>query len=95
MSGYYMIDCDGLNLLSESTQTLPGLFAKCALAHKQNKPVYACNLGYGLGKNLTPVNVMVLNEDAQTYVCSASVLQIWVSDDDEVTIVNLAPATND
>lgn len=93
-SGYFLIDCIGIDLLAAEEQTVSGIYEKCATASALGKPVYAGNLGYGSGKTLTPVAVMLLEEDEHTFVATASVLQIWITDADKVTIVNLAPAAN-
>lgn len=89
-SGYQIIDCDGLNLLGGSTpQTKTGLYKKLQKALKDMKPVYACNCIYGEGHPMTPIQVMCQQEDANTIVCTSSILQIWVTKSDSVTIVSL------
>lgn len=88
--GYQIIDCDGLNLLGGSTpQTKTGLYKKLQSALKSNKPVYAYNCIYGEGHPMTPVQVMCQQEDANTIVATASILQIWVTKSDSVTIASL------
>lgn len=89
--GYILIDCKGLELTSESTQTIDGLFDRIADAVATGKPVYACNVLFATAP-MSPVPVMICLNANGSYVCTASTLQIWVNDDDEVTIVNLAPA---
>ena len=86
--GYILIDCGGLNLLSETSQTISGLYAKVKKAHELNKPIYAVNCVYGSGVKLSPISVFAINE-AGTIILTASILQIRVSTDDTVTIKNL------
>lgn len=88
--GYQIIDCQGLNLLGGSTpQTKTGLYNKLKEALKSNKPVFAYNCIYGDGHPMTPVQVMCQQESANTIVCTASILQIWVTNQDSVTVVSL------
>lgn len=88
--GYQIIDCNGLNLLGGSTpQTKTGLYKKLQDALKSNKPIFAWNCIYGEGHPMTPVQVMAQQEDANTIVCTASILQIWVTKSNSVTIVSL------
>lgn len=91
MNGYVSVDCKGLNLLAESSQTITGLYAACQEAMSTNKPIVAVNCVYGTGVNMTPINVFIVPFDGYI-VATASVLQIVVTDEDAVTINNLAPA---
>lgn len=88
--GYQMIDCKNLNLLGGSTpQIKTGFYKKLQKALKDNKPVYAYNCIYGDGHPMTPIQVMCQQEDANTIVCTSSILQIWVTKTDSVTIASL------
>lgn len=86
--GYTLVDCKGLNLLAQSSQTITGLYARMVDAVKSGKPIIACNCNYGVGVPSTPISVMVIDEDG-TYIATNSILQILVSSDDSVTIRNL------
>lgn len=86
--GYIMIDCEKLNLLAQSSQTISGLYAKCKKAIDANKPIYAHNCEYGEGVPLTPIHVFAINE-AGTLILTASILQIRIASNDAVTIMNL------
>ena len=92
MNGYVSVDCTGINLLAGEKQTVTGIFAKSTEAINTGKPIYAINLQYGSGVPMTPVSVMAIYEGGK-YCFSASILQIWVDDEDGVEVVNLAPAT--
>ena len=93
MSGYILVDCTGINLLAGEKQTVSGIFAKSKDAIETGKPIYAVNLQYGSGVPMTPVSVMAIAEGGK-YCFTASVLQIWVDEEDGVEVVNLAPAAN-
>ena len=88
--GYSLIDCGGLDLISESSQSITGLNHRVAKAYKDNKPVYACNCFWG-DDYMTPIPVTVnpLPGTPTSYVCTAFTLQIVVAINDSVTITNL------
>lgn len=92
--GYIMIDCTGLDLLlGETPQTVTGLHARIAEAVKTGKALYANNCIWGEGKPVTPVQVFAFYfADIETYIVTASTLQIIVPKNDIVTIVNMAPS---
>ena len=87
-TGYVVVDCTGIDLLAQSKVTVSGIYAKVKAAYESGKPMFACNCEYGEGVPLTPVQVMTIIE-AGTFVCTASILQIRVDEDDGVTIVSL------
>ena len=91
--GYVMIDCTGLDLLlGDTPQTVTGLHARIADAVKTGKALYANNCIWGEGKPVTPVQVFAIYfADIETYIVTASTLQIIVPKNDSVTIVNMAP----
>ena len=88
MTGYIQIDCKGLNLLAQSSQTIDGLYSASAAAVDTGKPIIAVNCEYGEGVPMTPISVMAILE-AGVYIFTASILQIRVASDDSVTIVPL------
>lgn len=92
-AGYIMVDCQGMNLLAESSQTISGLYAACTDAINTGKPIIAMNCTYGEGVPMTPISVMAIVEDG-TVIFTASILQIRVASDDSVTIVPLITPTN-
>ena len=92
IGGYILIDCGGLDLTSESSQTINGLYAQLTDAIASGKPVYAENLYWGdIPCSPTPVMLVQLYED--TITATASTLQVSTDDDDAVTILNMAPST--
>lgn len=92
-AGYVLVNCSGLDLLSESTQTISGLYAKLVAAMKTGKMIIAENMIWGDDGIITPVHVFAIDMGS-TYgiYCTASTLQIRVSPLDVVTIVNMAPS---
>lgn len=92
--GYIMIDCGGLDLTSESTQTIAGLYARIAEARATDKMIVACNMVWGDSGEVPPTPVILTAPNASTYVCAAGTLQINVTSADVVTIVNMTPSNN-
>lgn len=86
--GYIMIDCGGLNLTSEASQTIAGLYAQLTEARATDKMIVACNMVWGDSGKVPPIPVILTAPEANTYVCMISTLQIRVSSADVVTIVN-------
>lgn len=93
--GYILVDCTGLDLNTDSKQTITGIFKKVETAFKSGKPVYCVNATFnisGTGNTVSPVAVMVNSDENGGYVATASTLQLWIDSDDGVTIVNMAPS---
>lgn len=85
-SGYVLIDCTGLDLKGETTQTIEGIYQKCAAALASGKPAYAGNVAWG-DEKITPISVM-LTVDGSDITASACTLRLNISSDDSVTITN-------
>ena len=86
--GYMMIDCKELDLTNlDTAQTISGLYAECEKAFKHDKPIFAynCNYGSGVG-HVSPVPVFATHSAENTICLTASVLQIFVTSADSVTI---------
>ena len=90
--GYVLVNCGGLDLLSESSQTISGLYNRVKSALATGKMMIAENVIWGTGKPITPIPVFAIDMGS-TYgiYITASTLQIRVSTADAVTIVNMAP----
>jgi len=86
--GYISVDCKGLDLLADDTQNIEGLYDDCKAALAVGCPVIAYNCEYGEGVPMTPISVFGIIE-AGTIIFTASILQIRVDEDDDVTIVSL------
>lgn len=87
-TGYVVVDCTGIDLLSQSSVTVDGIYAKVNAAYETGKPIFAVNCEYGEGVPITPMQVMCLHQGNE-YCLTASILQVWVSDQDAVRIVSL------
>lgn len=88
--GYVMIDCKGLNLLGGSTpQVKTGLYKKIKKAIQDDMPIFAHNCVYGEGHPMSPIQVFAQQESSTQIVATSSILQIWVTNEDSVTIVSL------
>lgn len=87
--GYTLIDCTGLDLTKGSTQqTISGIYAKVKAAYKGGKMIIAENCNWGTDGFVTPINVFAI--DFGTYfICTASTLQITVTNQDKITITNM------
>ncbi len=86
--GYIMIDCHGLDLLSESSQTISGLYSDIQTAMRIGKPIYAYNVNWGT-LAITPIHVFAIQLTSTTVTCTASTLQVVITSDDAVTVNNL------
>lgn len=84
--GYIMIDCGGLNLTSEASQTITGLYAQLTEARATDKMIVACNMVWGDSGKVPPTPVIMSAPNENTYVCAAGTLQIHVTAADVVTI---------
>lgn len=86
--GYVLVNCSGIDLtLGTTEQSISGIYAKVKKAYDTGKLVIAENLNWG-GKVVTPVDTFII--DWGTYfICTASTLQIIVTNADKVTINNM------
>ena len=88
--GYVLVDCKGLDLLSESTQTISGFYNKVKAAMATGKMIIAENCIWGEDGAISPIVVFAIDMGS-TYgiYLTASTLQIRVSPANVVTIVNM------
>ena len=91
-AGYVLVNASGLDLLAESTQTIAGLYDKCAAAMKTGKMIIAENIVWGDDGVISPIPLFAIDMGS-TYgiYLTASTLQIRVSPANVVTIINMAP----
>lgn len=92
IGGYILVDCGGLNLLAESSQTIPGIYAQCQQALATKKQILAENCLWGT-EYISPIPVLGIQLYEDTITMTGATLQIVVDDDNAVTINNLAPQT--
>lgn len=90
--GYYVVDLKGLDLTDTDPQTISGLFADMKKAIASGKPLIAINAVWGVNSNapLTPIHFFAQQWSSTLVVGTASVLNISCTNEDVVTIVNLA-----
>lgn len=87
--GYILIDCNGLDLIKGSTpQTITGLFARVKEAMNGGKPMIATNCKWSV-HDVTPINFFAIQFEEDLIIATASTLQIHITDEDVVTIVNM------
>ena len=92
-AGYVLVNVSGLDLTSESAQTIAGLYDKCAAAMKTGKLIIAENIIWGNDGVITPIPVFAIDMGSPYGIyLTASTLQIRVSPSDVVTILNMAPS---
>lgn len=90
--GYINIDCHGLNLLSESAQTITGIFQATQTAWLSGKPIYAYNCMWG-DTPISPIPVFAIPfPTSNEIICTSSTLQVIIKNDDTITINNLVTA---
>ena len=88
--GYAIVDCKGLDLTKGSTpQTINGLFARIKEVMPSGKPLLGYNCIWGSGVPVTPIYFFAIQYDTNTIICTASTLQIYITNEDVVTIVNM------
>ena len=82
------VDCKGLELTSQTEQTVPGLYEAVKSAYATGNPILAKGLQWE-GDPFSPVCVGVTYRSSGNYICTFSTLQIEVAPDDGVTITNM------
>lgn len=92
VGGYIMVDCAGLDLTLGSTpQTINGLYDRVQEAMESGKEIVAINCKWGT-LPVTPISLFAIQILEDTVYCTSSTLQIVVTDEDSVTINNMAPS---
>lgn len=87
--GYILVDCKGLDLIKgETPQTITGIYARVRTAMRKNKLLLAQNCVWD-DKATTPIPVLAIQLYDDTIVATANTLQIWITEEDVVTITNL------
>ena len=89
MGGYTLFDCGGIDLTVQTTQNIPGIFGRVDGAFKAGKLCLAENCIYGDLGLMTPVPVMVNGDGSGGYVATSSILQIFITSDDNARVVSL------
>lgn len=89
--GYCLVDCTGLDLTDSNAQTIIGLFKRMKEAIATGKPLIATGCVWGANSDapLTPINFFAQEWTSSLIVGTASILNISVTDEDVVTVVDL------
>lgn len=86
IGGYYLVDCEALDLTSDTTVTKTGFWNKAKKALAQNKPLVAYNCYYGSGKLVSPVPAFGWYLSSTSIVIVGATLHIIISSDDSVIV---------
>ena len=92
VGGYYLVDCEALDLTSESAVTKTGFWNKAKKALAQNKPLMAYNCLYGSGKPVSPVPCFGWYLSSSSIVIVGATLHIIISNDDSVIVQDVVPS---
>lgn len=87
-SGYILVDCGGLELNDNTTQSITGLYKRAQAALASGKPVFAVNCLMNDGY-CSPVSVAAWQEDSTTIIATGHVFRVAIESDDDVTVTNL------
>lgn len=89
--GYVMVDGKGLDLTSNESQTITGLFKDLDNAIKTGKPVFGYNCVWGVNndKPLSPLPIFLQKWNDDLIVGTCSILNVNITSSDVVTIDNL------
>lgn len=91
--GYFLVDCEGLDLTSAESVTKTGFWKKAVQALAVNKPIVAHNCVYGSGKPVSPVTCFGWYLSSSSIVIVGATLHIIVGYDDSVIVQDVAPST--
>lgn len=88
--GYFLVDCEGLDLTSKTSVTKTGFWKKAVEALATNKPIVAYNCIYGEGKPVSPVTSFGWYLAEDSIVIVGATLHIIIGDDDSVVVQDVA-----
>ena len=86
--GYVLVDCGGLELNDDSTQSISGIYKRAKAALNSGKLCLACNCLMNDGP-CSPVSVAAWQEDSTTIIATGHVFRVTIESDDDVTVTNL------
>lgn len=90
--GYYMVDCEALDLTSTETVTKTGFWNKAKACLAQDKPIMAYNCIYGSGKPVSPVPCFGWYLSSTSIVIVGATLHIIIDNADHVIVQDVASA---
>lgn len=89
-TGYFLVDCTGIDLTSAVEVTVAGIWNKAVKALAQNKPIIAHNCVYGTGVKVSPVTCFGWYISSTEIVIVGATLHIHIKNTDKVTILDVA-----
>lgn len=89
--GYFLVDCEGLDLTKDTAQSITGIWEKAQTALSVNKPIIAQNCIYGTGKPVSPVTCFGWKIADDEIVIVGATLHIHIKDDDTATVLDVIP----
>lgn len=90
--GYYLLDCESLDLTAAESVTKTGFWNKAKKALAADKPLVAYNCYYGSGKKVSPVQCFGWYLSDSSIVIVGATLHIIISSDDSVIVQDVVPA---
>lgn len=88
--GYIVVDCTGLDLSDNTSQTISGIWNKAVSAIDADKPIVAYNTEYGTGKRVSPVTCFGWYIATDEIVIVGATLHIHIKDNDSVLVLDVA-----
>ena len=89
-TGYFLVDCTGIDLTSQTETTVSGIWKKAVTALSQKKPIIAHGCVYGTGVPVSPVTCFGWYISATEIVIVGATLHIHIKSTDKVTILDVA-----
>ena len=89
-TGYFLVDCTGIDLTSETETTVSGIWKKAVTALAQKKPIIAHGCVYGTGVPVSPVTCFGWYISTTEIVIVGATLHIHIKNTDKVTILDVA-----
>lgn len=88
--GFTMVDCKGLDLASNAEyQTIDGLYARCALTRKVNKPALLYNMLYNEEKTTPAIGLITKDPNSSGLMVLFGVYKLNVAPTNAVIITKL------
>lgn len=85
-----MVDCQGLDLTSETKVTKTGFYKLAKKALAQDKPIVAYNCVYGTGKPVSAITCFGWRLSSTSIVIVGATLHITIDSDDGVVVQDVA-----
>lgn len=87
--GYILVDVTGLNLSSDASQEIDGIWDKAVTALKVGKPIVVFGCTYGTAP-VSPVTCFGWYIGAKEIVIVGATLHVHIKDDDTAVVLDVA-----